>query len=53
VGEVSHFLDCIIDDKRPFPDLDDAANTMDVCFAADLSVELGKAVAISELGDTL
>jgi predicted dehydrogenase len=51
VGEVSHFLDCIIDDKQPFPDLDDAAKTMDVCFAADLSVELGKAVAISELED--
>ena len=48
-GEVSHFLDCIIDDKRPFPDLDDAAKTMAVCFAADLSAELSKPVAISEL----
>lgn len=49
VDEVSHFLDCIIDDKRPFPDLDDAAKTMDVCFAADLSAESGKPVAISDL----
>jgi len=53
VGEVSHFLDCIIDDKRPFPDLDDAAKTMDVCFAADLSAQSGKPVTISELDDTL
>jgi len=49
VDEVSHFLDCIINNKRPFPDLDDAAKTMDVCFAADLSAESGKPVAISDL----
>ena len=49
-GEVSHFLDCIIDDKRPFPDLDDAAHTQAVCFAADLSAESGRPVKISELG---
>jgi predicted dehydrogenase len=48
-GEVSHFLDCIIDDKRPFPDLEDAAKTQAVCFAADLSAESGKPVKISEL----
>ncbi len=48
-GEVSHFLDCIIDDKRPFPDLDDAAQTQAVCFAADLSAESGRPVKISEL----
>jgi predicted dehydrogenase len=50
-GEVSHFLDCIIDDKRPFPDLEDAAKTQAVCFAADLSAESGKPVKISELED--
>jgi len=49
-GEVSHFLDCIIDDKRPFPDLEDAAMTQAVCFAADLSAESGRPVKISELG---
>ena len=48
-GEVSHLLDCIIDDKRPFPDLDDAAKTQAVCFAADLSAESGRPVAISEI----
>ncbi len=50
-GEVSHFLDCILDDKRPFPDLEDAAQTHAICFAADLSAESGRPVKISELGD--
>jgi predicted dehydrogenase len=48
-GEVSHFLDCIIEDKRPYPDLEDAAQTHAVCFAADLSAESGRPVAIIEL----
>lgn len=50
-GEVSHFLDCIVEDKRPFPDLEDAAQTHAVCFAADLSAESGRPVAIRELDD--
>ena len=48
-GEVSHFLDCIIEDRQPFPDLEDAAKTQAVCFAADLSAESGKPVKIREL----
>ncbi len=48
-GEVSHFLDCIIDDKRPFPDLDDAAKTQAICFAADISAQSGKSVPISTI----
>ncbi len=52
-GEVSHFLDCIIDDRRPFPDLDDAAKTQAVCFAADRSAESGIPVSISEFKDLL
>lgn len=48
-GEVSHFLDCIIEDRRPFPDLEDAAKTHAVCFAADLSAESGRPVTIREL----
>jgi len=49
-GEVEHFLDCIEKDIRPFPDLDDAAETMAVCVAADLSVEEGRPVAVAEVG---
>ena len=52
-GEVSHFLDCIISDKRPFPDIEDAARTQALCFAADLSAESGRPVSVSEFGDLL
>jgi predicted dehydrogenase len=48
-GEVSHFLDCIIEDERPFPDLEDAAKTHAICFAADISAESGRPVNISEM----
>ncbi len=50
-GEVSHFLDCIINDERPYPDLEDAAHTQAVCFAADLSAQSGRQVLVSELMD--
>jgi len=49
-GEVTHFLDCIIDDKRPFPDLEDAAQTHAVCLAADLSAESGRPVKVRDVG---
>jgi len=48
-AEVSHFLDCIIGNKRPFPDLEDAAKTHAICFAADLSAERGRPVKLGEL----
>lgn len=48
-GEASHFLDCIIEDKQPFPDLQDAAKTHYLCFAADLSAQEARPVKISEL----
>jgi len=49
VHEVAHFLDCIVNDERPYPDLEDAAKTHAVCFAADRSAESGRPVSISEL----
>ena len=52
-GEVSHFLDCIIEDRQPFPDLEDAAKTQAVCFAADLSAESGRPVTINEFENLL
>jgi predicted dehydrogenase len=48
-SEASHFLDCILGDKRPFPNLEDAAKTHAICFAADLSAEQGRPVKLSEL----
>ncbi len=49
-SEVAHFLDCIQGNKRPFPDLEDAAQTQAICFAADLSADSGRPVKINELG---
>jgi predicted dehydrogenase len=48
-GEVSHFIDCIQQDKRPLANLADAARTMAVCFAADRSAETGRPVRIDEI----
>ena len=47
-GEVSHLLDCIIENRRPFPDIEDAALTQAVCFAADQSAESGRPVLVSD-----
>jgi predicted dehydrogenase len=52
-GEVSHFLDCIINDEQPFPDIEDAALTHAVCFAADRSAESGRPVSVSEFDSLL
>jgi predicted dehydrogenase len=49
VGEAAHFLDCIVNNKQPFPDLEDAAKTHFLCFAADMSAERGEPVGIKEL----
>jgi len=49
-SEVAHFLDCIVAGTRPYPDLEDAAKTQAICFAADMSAESGRPVRISELG---
>ena len=48
-GEVVHFLDCIEQDKQPFPDLDNAAQTMALCIAADTSAREKRSVEISEV----
>lgn len=47
--EVQYFLDCLEQNVRPLPDLEDAAKTMEVCFAADKSAAEGKPVAIKDL----
>ncbi len=48
-GEVTHFVDCILENKKPFPNLDDAAKTMAVCIAADVSSAEGRPVKTSEV----
>jgi len=34
-------VDCILDDTRPLPDVEDAVNTHEVCIAIDMSVANG------------
>ncbi|MBN2309208.1 MAG: Gfo/Idh/MocA family oxidoreductase [Candidatus Hydrogenedentes bacterium] len=48
-AEVSRFVDCIVGDRRPAPDIDDAAHTTALCIAADLSAEEGRPVALDEV----
>ena len=48
-NEMTYFIDCILGDKQPYPDLDDAAKTMAVCFAADRSAAEGRPVRIAEV----
>jgi len=49
LGEATHLIDCIIEDKKPLPDFEDAVQTHLVCIAADKSAEEGRPVKISEL----
>lgn len=48
-GEASHLLDCILEDRKPLPDIEDAVQTHLVCIAADRSAETGSPVRISDL----
>ena len=36
-GEIAHFIDCVISGKESHVNLEDAVNTHEACFAADLS----------------
>ncbi len=45
-GEVAHFIDCLNRNKRPLPDLEDAARTTEICLAAELSARRGKPVKL-------
>jgi len=45
-GLVSHFIDCLHRRRRPMPDLEDAAETTEICLAAELSAKRGKPVRL-------
>lgn len=47
--QARYFIDCIVEDKRPLPDLDDALLTHEICFAADRSAQENRSVKLSEL----
>jgi len=45
-GEVEHFIDYLNRDRRPMPDLEDAAETTEICLAAEISAQQGKPVTL-------
>lgn len=45
-GEMATFIDALNHNRRPMPDLEDAAKTMEVCFAAELSARRGRPVKL-------
>jgi len=42
-GEIAHFIDCIVSGRESHVNLEDAVNTHEACFAADMSAAQGGA----------
>lgn len=45
-GEVAEFIDALNTGRRPMPDIEDAAETMEICFAAEVSAKEGRPVTL-------
>ena len=45
-GEVAEFIDALNTGRRPMPDIEDAAETMEICFAAEMSAKEGRPVKL-------
>jgi len=43
-AEMDHFVACLLEDREPMPDIEDACKTQEVCLAAELSAASGGAV---------
>lgn len=48
-GEIDHFVDCILNDRESFVNLEDAAKTHAVCFAMDRSAAENRPVKLEEI----
>jgi predicted dehydrogenase len=48
-GELSHFLDCILNERESFVNLADAAKTHAICYALDRSASEGRPVQLAEI----
>lgn len=49
VGEIDHFIDCILTDRESHVNLEDAARTHEVCYALDRAANEGRTVRLAEL----
>jgi predicted dehydrogenase len=45
-GEIDHFVDCVLNDRESFVNLEDAAKTHAVCFALETSAAEGRPVRL-------
>jgi len=45
-GEVAELIDALNSGRRPMPDLEDAAETMEICFAGEMSAQEGRAIRL-------
>ncbi|MBN1417437.1 MAG: Gfo/Idh/MocA family oxidoreductase [Planctomycetes bacterium] len=45
-GEVDHFIDSLAARRRPLPDIEDAAQTHEICFAAEMSARRRRAIRL-------
>lgn len=45
-GEIDHFVQCILEDRESFVNLEDAYNTHEICLAVDRSAETGEPVKL-------
>lgn len=48
-GQIDHFVDCILEDRESFVNLEDAARTHEICFALDQSASEGQPVKVGSL----
>jgi predicted dehydrogenase len=44
--EVSHFVDCILEDRESHANLDDAALTHEICYASEISAHEHRPVSL-------
>jgi predicted dehydrogenase len=45
-GEIDHLVDCILNDKESFVNVDDAVKTHEICLAAGISAQEGRSVRL-------
>ena len=45
-GEIDHLIDCVINDKESFINVEDAIKTHEICLAADISAAEGRSVKL-------
>lgn len=52
-GEVAELIDALNSGRRPMPDLEDAAETTEICLAAEMSAQRNRAVRLPLQNDAV